>query len=379
MSDPFFFFGCWNRDNCDDDQTDYRGMVLKLLESKSNTNAYNFGIIAGDNVYPISTPDGKKYYRSTLETGFRALRNATATKQKYVILGNHNVEKGIDGLYQSGVEAPQRKLIEQLSTGFQLHEASATYVYSNKKQFVFLNTNHFTKDYVNTTDKEKLIIVLKNELTKCTNDKPVYIVGHEPLIAAKVKKGALFTNLDLVNEVFDAIKETFSSDNKYKVFYLCADVHNFQTLTITRNGFTLPIIVCGTGGAEPDLKEVSKCHQDAVLGKTSYFKVNNVNYDITVHALAAPYGFCIIDNNQITYHKVQGVLDDQPLFNDVIFKVSDKSDETYVIHATETELKQDDFVGKGCSIVLATNVLATKPPKPDKKQKDGGRSPIIIS
>jgi hypothetical protein len=372
MSDPFFFFGCWNRDNCEDDQTDYRGMVLELLKSPKVN--YNFGIIAGDNVYPVSTSDGKKYYRSTLETGFRALRNATKDKHKHVILGNHNVEKGVPGLNQPGVEDPQRQLIKQLNAGFQLHEASATHVDSNKAQFVFLNTNHFTKEYVKPANIEDPIVVLRSALTRCTNDKPVYIVGHEPLIAAKVKKGEFFTNLDLINEVFDEIKEKFSTNKDHKVFYLCADVHNFQALTITREGFTLPIIVCGTGGADPDLEEVSKCNKDKYLTGADDFKqkiVEGKPYDITVHAIEAPYGFCIINDNQITYHKVNIVSDDQSKLETKTIQL--KKNQPYTITMQETNMKQNDFDGKGCSIVLAT-----KPTKPNKKQ-GGGRRPLIIS
>ena len=46
----FFFFGCWNRDT-NVGKIDNRGMVLKNLAD--SWKDFDFGIIAGDNVYPI--------------------------------------------------------------------------------------------------------------------------------------------------------------------------------------------------------------------------------------------------------------------------------------------------------------------------------------
>lgn len=361
VSEPFFFFGCWNRDNCDekDNMIDHRGMVLKLLKQKEGE--YTFGIIAGDNAYPVPSPEGKKYYRSTLETGFKGLRNATAEKEKHVILGNHNVESGLTDLKQVGVLQAQQALLQSddYNKLFTLYGEPAKHVNIKNNDFVFLNTNVYTPGNQAIWEEP-----LRNALQSCGSG-IVYIVGHEPLMAAKVKKGKFFTHLDVINEVFDVIKKS----NK-KCIYLCADVHNFQALTIKRDDddFVLPIIVCGTGGAEPDVEELKQCYDEHIFGigdrniKPTK-KVGDRTYMIDVKLLAPPYGFCVFKNNLVTYHTINSeTVQQTPITLDKGINVTvDNS----------TTLDKSEFEGKGCQIVLAT-----KPPKPEKQ--DGGRRRVII-
>ena len=100
----FFVFGCWNRDNCSGNRLDYRKAVIhQILEKK---DYFDFGIIAGDNIYPhkkkekkedkTSTVDEKekkekKYYQSTLDYGFDLLQQL-----KY---NTNIVEKPTWGIY----------------------------------------------------------------------------------------------------------------------------------------------------------------------------------------------------------------------------------------------------------------------------------------
>lgn len=157
MSDPFFFFGCWNRDNCEEGcPTVPRDAVLQALETKEKT--FNFGVIAGDNVYPKTVKDGctkyKKYYKSTLKRGFDKLAASTSGKQKHVILGNHNVVSGMSKtntngqiVKEEGVFKAEKDILTRYNEPpnvFQLYEKAATHVNKDAYDFVFINTNLFT-------------------------------------------------------------------------------------------------------------------------------------------------------------------------------------------------------------------------------------------
>ena len=73
MGDSFFIFGCWNEDNCNDDLLDHRMKVLNMIkeniDDKSGTKKeYEFGIVAGDNIYPVKDKSKKKlFYKKTLK------------------------------------------------------------------------------------------------------------------------------------------------------------------------------------------------------------------------------------------------------------------------------------------------------------------------
>lgn len=255
MLQTFFFFGCWNRDVAD------RSTVLQKLSAKQ----FEFGIIAGDNLYPIKNKENssKTYYKNTLDRGAKLLNLARNEKNVGVAVGNHNV---VDG-----VIAAEREI-------FTLYEAPATYVLMNGYNFIFINTNLCPYD-------------IAKELEECLKrvDGLVYVVAHEPLVAAKEKDGKKFTVFDGAHAIVDVLFKHIAGGKQ--IAYLCADVHNFQTLVITRDKLFLPIIVSGTGGAEPDNIPAISMRCNLVQG----LKVKPI-------LSAMPYGYCLINGKNITYY-----------------------------------------------------------------------------
>ena len=274
MTNPFFFFGCWNNERCFG-EIDMRMTILKALESDQNN--FDFGIIGGDNVY--SQGENKAYYKSTITSGFNALGQATKQKPKHVILGNHNA-------VNQSVTNAQKAYTDDI---FKLYEEIATYESIHNYGFIFLNTNKFNDD-------TSLFNAFSSELQKNVSSR-LFIVGHEPLIAAKSKKGNKFVNVENANIILDLCFKYMKKHKDKQVYYLCADVHNFQVLSVKKYGFAreLPIIVVGTGGADPDL-----CIFDNIsyYNKTTTISINGAKYNVSCNHFSHPFGYCIIKESK---------------------------------------------------------------------------------
>jgi len=85
----FFHFGCWNVDGCVGENSKTKRIVDRIKK-----NGYNFGIIAGDNIYPTKI-QGKK--KEKLRTDLNILSNGidylvNTDIKIYPVLGNHDVE-----------------------------------------------------------------------------------------------------------------------------------------------------------------------------------------------------------------------------------------------------------------------------------------------
>lgn len=255
-------------------------MVIQSLVKQS----YDFGIIAGDNIYPYKKEKNKIYYSETLTRGYNYLqRNLQNNKTKHVILGNHNV----------AANSIKEMEINIYKTPFMLYTEIATCCTICFKNFIFLNTNLITPEHMND-----VITTLNSQLSSLTNDLPIFIVGHEPLVAAKKKDGNSFVYLhgftNIVALLFEYIKKGKN------IAYLCADVHNFQAISVSCGQSILPIIVSGTGGADPDLDIFNESDM------SSHVKAGMEIYNIEVKIKEKPYGYCIIDNStNVTYHTFQ--------------------------------------------------------------------------
>jgi hypothetical protein len=289
------------------------------------------------------------------------------------------------GVLQAQNEVINKYASESESAGvFKLYEQAATHINKGEYDFVFINTNLFTPKYIKSfteIDLNNPINVLSNELDKCTA-KTIYIVGHEPLIAAKVKDDEYFTQLKLIGEVYDVIEQFYNKQEKKdkKIAYLCADVHNFQALTLHKQGSTLvlPVIVCGTGGADPDLEIFeAENHEHYTTGKVHERIINGIRYDVTISALEKPYGFCIINDASVSYHPLSGFLSKR---TDVLstkcgsLRITIQSIEQ--AQAATAPLVTGATPKPVCPDAVTNNVvIATK----IKNSSGGGRRPLIIS
>lgn len=308
----FFFVGCWNNDHCDGDTLDYREAVFRKINK--NAGSYNFGVIAGDNIYShtVFQTDSngqqkkkKVYYYNTWQYAKEALRRFSIPL--YGTIGNHDV-------------ANQRVLAEQLAimsnpngydnpNNFQQMPSPFLgpmncYVQhiSNNVRLIFIDTNAFSVDrpkiynqdhyqypsveqYLRYRNPSDVLQWLKSKLrgsrSKDYNGWTI-VVGHEPIISIKEKasKGGSLK----VSNLADYTKLLHILTAQPNTIYMSADVHSFQAWNMEHKGQNLPVIVAGTGGASPDNPPLSL--------QTKY------GYDDQTMELVAaksPYGYCDVD------------------------------------------------------------------------------------
>lgn len=246
--EKFFLFGCWNYDNCG--KTDNRDNVINMIASEKNL--YDFGIVAGDNIYPRKIVDEngmetKHMYDETIEQIGISLKKLVKPTSKVspflnVILGNHDEES----------DCILEKEVNQLSmlpnTRFFLKNRV---VERPLAYYIYLNTNE------QHIDELKLFL---ESLTHEDLDKRKWLifVGHEPIYSLKYKekKGKIKKFSELDPDLIPIFNDLQTSGAFNKMVYLCADTHNFQLLNVRsadkHSNFNLPIVVSGTGGAKLD-------------------------------------------------------------------------------------------------------------------------------
>lgn len=304
----FFLFGCWNRDNCSGNKLDYRKALAEKILLKDDY--FNFGIITGDNIYQHKATEEKKkkeknYYESTLNYGFDLLKKLkinTINKQIYGTIGNHDID--LPNILQKQIESNVLTMPYNVFSN-----------YDNKNlRIIFIDTNLFDKKWDDSDNNE--LFKIKNNIgsafyvIKNIDDLEKYldnikreefngwniIIGHEPIISIKLKKSEYkINNLDRYEEILEKLASI------PKAVYMCADVHSFQAWNIRTKEKTLPMIVVGTGGAEPDQTIENK-----------NFDHEGINLDLL--ATEYPYGYCDISYNEneffITYIPLNGCSDE---------------------------------------------------------------------
>ena len=294
----FFVFGCWNRDNCSGNKLDYRKAVVDKLLSKKNY--FDFGIIAGDNIYPhksIKTEKEpkkvKNYYQSTLDYGFNLLQQLkyNTKKQKlYGTIGNHDID--LPNILRKQIDNNVLTMPNNVFTNY----------YNDNLRIIYIDTNLFDKNWDDSDNNELfkvknfynikniealneyLNIIRREEFNGWT-----IIVGHEPIISIKSKDSKeKITNWNKYEKILEKLASI------PKAVYMCADVHSFQAWNITtKDNANLPMVVIGTGGAEPDAT--------ININKKYEHDGNKMNLLATEY----PYGYCDVSYNQndliITY------------------------------------------------------------------------------
>ena len=325
--EKFFFFGCWNKDpfNCCDiperndpttplekEYTDFRQIILNYLSE--NLDTYNFGIIAGDNIYPhkckekTKAKSGKKInklvkkknkskkkkynkkktnkkgggkekkiiYEYTLNKfKFIPKYNSELYSRVHILLGNHDINKAtIQKLNKSKNEIDMATYQQSLISETQN-------LYLDNINFSSKFANYY---FLNTNNSEKLINYLLEQ--DFDTNKWNILIGHEPLYSykkEKIKEGSKIKyegNLQTYKKSVE-ILSLLERKKLDKVLYLCADTHNFQILSASENGiYSIPIVVSGTGGASPDDFDEEP---------------NIVNENINLQHWNDPYGFCTIE------------------------------------------------------------------------------------
>ena len=336
MASHFFFFGCWNRDNCEENK-DYRKGVFDTITPIAHQ--YHFGVIAGDNVYPHE----KKYYKKTLDYGFQLLENVrekTISKQVYATIGNHDVDRKSILEYQvnkhhtGNIYMPHNIYLKRVSPYLRL---------------LILDTNFFTRKhpimYQPSPNQNGEIKVPKNlerffarktkagtlayvkELLHEEKDFRGWtvVVGHEPLISIKPKqksRGIInkLTSLDNYEELLSILA------SHKKTVYMSADVHTFQAWNIPWKGKNVPMIVAGTGGGEPDIN----------LPMGGDYKTEE-GHQMHLVASEHPYGYCEVkctkETFMVDYKPLEGCSSHQ---KEVVLVYDERTQELRIVSTKET-------------------------------------------
>lgn len=389
-SQRFFFFGCWNRDNCKDH--DYRAAVIESIKNVGDSK-FDFGVIAGDNIYPHKTSATsaasatsatsaakpiKTYWQTTVDYAF-ALLKSIVVNDIYATVGNHDVVKESILLAQLNNEViymhenvysvvPTRYLrIICIDTNLLGAGTSIPKFYSMSKHSIQL-----IQDFVVVPSGKKMLEWLENELIKPFTEKMwTVVVGHDPLVTVKDKegenKGYKITAVNDVSRLMDLISA------RPRCMYMCADVHNFQAWNIQHNGKTFPMIVAGTGGADPDkaLTTLGDYTSDINAALTAQFAPSTFN----LVASCAPYGFCDVnctkswrgasyDTFSINYKPLPGCGTPE---GDPVRLTVDASTNTIVVRVKDTKTRPPSI--PACAVKDTDPTLCTNP----KDELKGGR------
>lgn len=296
----FLQFGCWNNMNVKKGKS--LGNLPQVMTSIKNyianeTLKTNFIVIAGDNYYPekikpTETEKKKKLIHTQyLKDGFESLPNNIEID---MILGNHDLETNLkkNTLYVDNLENIEKgdcyilnseenieKQLNQNGKLVNLFLFNAKML--NGTLLIMIDTSMYSIDakqylpcynnYLKTIGKSPVasvdeIIIMQNEFILSTirgnsdKIKNLIMVGHHPIIGVKYKSS--LSKVELLDDIpsFTNIIEMIYNNTKVPFFYLCADLHLFQSGTIYINGLNngknveikIQQYIVGTGGTELD-------------------------------------------------------------------------------------------------------------------------------
>lgn len=277
----FFLMGCWNNDNCrqfdptrptgvigSNDGKDYRRAVIECIAKK--TPRYDFGVIAGDNIYPrmpLTKPGApfiknitKIYYQRTLDYGFGLLDDLKIPY--YTVYGNHDVVKS------DVLDAELHRARNNKNKNTHGKTQYVAEVVPGKLRVVVIDTNLLQLELTEPTKRLYGIQTVTDawrvmsrflESVRAPGFKGwTLVVGHEPIFTTK-KQYVL--GLVYYKELVAALQAI------PKMVYICADLHAFQVSEIITDnaGTGFPMVVVGTGGANPDVVKTEAAKPDMEL------------------------------------------------------------------------------------------------------------------
>jgi hypothetical protein len=348
----FIHFGCWNYNKCDSDnlavpvQKEDTNItrVIKTLKKYVETSrpSPEFLTVAGDNYYFVKNKkegieeEKKTFSPEFLLSGFKCLPKDI---KKYVLIGNHDLENienpvkdpdcsilelqkgfasdvGNNMVLDSGRKGPimhdeldESTIVIMLDTTmYETSEKSIKKVMKCYQRMFEMNEMDVPENIV----LEKIKVMRENQKQRldeyisslnAESIKNIIVVGHHPLFDLKTKKddnGKIKTKeevMPLLNELYyESIYTPLQAVNSgIKYFYLCADLHQYQTGTVTIIGESKPSLVIhqyivGTGGTELEKKPYDHSKDRGVSESTEKYKIN---YDIIPNATEYTHGFLV--------------------------------------------------------------------------------------
>jgi hypothetical protein len=349
MATEFIQFGCWNNLNLKDETTEkgcLRSNMNNLKEyvtHPDNKDKIHSIIVSGDNYYPDKTKQGdtkqKIINKQKLTEGFSLLPKTVPIT---MILGNHDLETNqssnpkknpyfvkntntntgvseevnscvilnsqfdsvktaspnLDYCFFKSVTLNNHTLVLMLDTSIYDTESNE-YLTCYRKFFKTKELNGITASGMNGDNKENVSIddikqyqqrlideSLQNLSPSIVN---IVIVGHHPILQLK-KKGETNTKTDILEfkpvllSIYKQIKQT-PRDKPMNYYYLCSDLHLYQTGIITINidkeentntteneTMIIKQYISGIGGTELDkpTKETTPYKSQTLLNGMSY-------------------------------------------------------------------------------------------------------------
>jgi hypothetical protein len=277
----FITFGCWNKNGCS--PTSGLANVMEMARAEPNVD---FFLVNGDNYYPDKTDDGDKVVnRSELICGMDRLNQIT-DKEIFVLLGNHDIET-----IRADCEtiALEKEFVDtaNLAAGFEkmhlpMDLTMFKYLPEQNTMIIMIDSNIYAGENPtcyneiirqvelphDDTDRIAYLQLKQTDLIeKAIRNKHytnIVICAHHPLIGfknqtlkskhgrSKVKGGLDMYGVPLYELLYNTIRN--HSDN---VFYICADIHNYQNGIVRIDDMEIRQIIAGTGGADldPDYNE----------------------------------------------------------------------------------------------------------------------------
>jgi len=315
----FIHFGCWNYNACDitllkkDSSIGEQSKVMKLLNDTIKETEYDFISIAGDNYYGDKMPSIKEKVVATKDVATELVATVTkpvaskAAKEdkmselkvfntsnfysglhclpdkitKYVVFGNHDVEKykDVDNNMLECISLNKQQEFFNKNKEYNVFNDIMVNSYLEQKTIIlFIDTSiylfpehqlvkdtcykYLFTDFQRTQDPEKLTImditIYQNMQIKAIlsslppGDGNIIIVGHDPIVTIRThekENKRISITAGLVN-LFKSLKDQLTNKS---IYYLCADVHLYQAGVVNiKDCCSINQYVVGTGGAKQD-------------------------------------------------------------------------------------------------------------------------------
>jgi len=377
--DEFITFGCWNNGECSLENPPQNGVSAMMQELNSyvreNDSKVKFIAVSGDNYYPKKekTDEGTTKYwnESDFNSGFGCLPTNVPV---HLLMGNHDLES-TQLLDVTNREKTQlchivNEEITKENTATQLNLKTDHELFGNNTFVLFIDTsiydmnnedlqcyNTFMKsNFKNVGEAQNHQRWRVNGIINAEVRVPdsqienIVVIGHHPIFGVKSKK-----NVEVYEKMNDEgisfflyLKELLNLP-KYKFFYLCADIHNYQYISLQLNTETdggtkiemdIEQYIVGTGGA--DLDNVSlQFNRDINVSEFNLIERAYMN------ECQIRYGFLICRNDngglKFQFH---------PASFEAVIKVKEKKDKKYkmivednVVDNYDPEMYPEKFYG----------------------------------